>query len=45
MALSRNPDDSLSWLARFGGLLLVIAVLPGVFGGVLGFLTGSNRSR
>jgi hypothetical protein len=45
MALSKNSDDSLSWLARFGGLLVVIAVIPGVVGWVLGFLTGSTRSR
>ena len=41
MALS-NPA-SISWLARFGGVLLVIAVAPGLLGLVLGLLTGESR--
>lgn len=45
MALSRSPEASLSWLARFGGLLLVIAGIPGALGIVLGLLTGGSRRR
>src|SRR5262249_60681146 len=45
MKLSSSPSASLSWLARFGGLLLVIAVVPGVLGLVLGLLTGESRKH
>jgi hypothetical protein len=43
--LSRSPTDSASWLARFGGLLLVIAGIPGGLGLLVGFLSGSGRKR
>jgi hypothetical protein len=43
MVLSRSPTDSVSWLARFGGLLLVIAGIPGGLGLLAGLLTGSGR--
>jgi hypothetical protein len=45
MRLSGSPEDGLSWLARFGGLLLVIAVIPGALGMALGLLTGGRRGR
>src|SRR5262245_56900745 len=45
MKLSSSPSASLSWLARFGGLLLVVAVVPGLLGMVLGLLTGDSRKR
>jgi hypothetical protein len=45
MALGKTTIDSVTWLARFGGLLLVLAVLPGLIGLVLGLLTGTNRKR
>jgi hypothetical protein len=45
MALSQSSGDSLSWLARFGGLLLVVAGIPGALGMVLGILTGDSRRR
>jgi hypothetical protein len=45
MTLSASPAARLSWLARFGGLLLVVGVLPGVLGLVLGLLTGESRRR
>jgi len=45
MALRRGAEGSLSWLARFGGLLLVIAGIPAVLGMVLGLLTGPPRKR
>jgi hypothetical protein len=41
----KNASDSLSWLARFGGMLLVLAGIPGVLGAVLGALTGGPRRR
>jgi hypothetical protein len=45
MALGKAAIDSVTWLARFGGVLLVLAVLPGLVGLVLGLLTGTNRKR
>ena len=45
MALGKGATDSLSWLARFGGLLLVLAGLPGFLGLVLGVFTGGSRRR
>ena len=43
MALTRSSADSISWLARFGGLLLVLAGIPGGLGMVLGLLSGGSR--
>jgi hypothetical protein len=43
MALGPRSADSLSWLARFGGLLLVLGGIPGGLGMVLGLLTGGSR--
>jgi hypothetical protein len=45
MELGKTAIDSVTWLARFGGMLLVLAVLPGLVGLVLGLLTGTNRKR
>jgi hypothetical protein len=45
MALGPGSADSLSWLARFGGLLLVLGGIPGGLGMVLGLLTGGSRKR
>jgi hypothetical protein len=43
--VAKNATDSLSWLARFGGMLLVLAGIPGVLGSVLGVFTGGPRRR
>ena len=40
MALGPKAQGGLTWLARFGGLLLVIGVAPGALGVRLGFFTG-----
>lgn len=45
MALGPRAADSLTWMARFGGLLLALGVIPGVLGMVLGLLTGGSRGR
>jgi hypothetical protein len=45
MTLGPRASDSATWLARFGALLLVIAVIPGALGLLLGFLTGGSRRR
>jgi hypothetical protein len=45
MALGPGSADSLSWLARFGALLLVLGGIPGGLGMVLGLLTGGSRKR
>ena len=45
MALGPKAQDGLSWLARFGGLLLLIAGIPGVLGVVLGFFSGRPPRR
>lgn len=45
MALSRSSADSVSWLARFGGMLLVLAGIPAGIGMVLRLLTGGSRRR
>jgi hypothetical protein len=45
MALGPKAQDGVSWLARFGGLLLVIAGIPGALGMILGPLTGGPRKR
>jgi hypothetical protein len=45
MGLTPSSADSLSWLARFGALLLVLAGIPGGLGMVLGLLTGGSRKR
>jgi len=45
LALRPGSEGGLSWLARFGGLLLVIAGIPAVLGMVLGLLTGPPRKR
>jgi hypothetical protein len=43
--LTRDPNDGVSWLARFGALLVVIAGLPGAVGFLAGLLAGGSRSR
>ena len=45
MALGKAAVDSVTWLARFGGLLLVLSGIPGVIGLILGLLTGRSRKR
>jgi hypothetical protein len=45
MALGPGSADSLSWLARFGALLLVLGAIPGGLGMVLGLLTGESGKR
>jgi hypothetical protein len=45
MALGPMATSSATWLARFGGLVLVIAGIPCALGLVLGFLTGTGRAR
>jgi hypothetical protein len=45
MTLSQKPGDGLSWLARFGGLLLMLAGIPGVVGMFFGLLTGGSKRR
>jgi hypothetical protein len=45
MALGPRSTDSLSWLARFGALLLVLSGIPGGLGMVLELLTGGSRKR
>jgi hypothetical protein len=45
MVLGKNANQSLTSLARFGGLLLVLAGIPGLLGGVLGLLAGGRRRR
>jgi hypothetical protein len=44
-SLARDPGDALSWLARFGALLVVLAGIPGVIGLLAGLFAGSPRSR
>jgi hypothetical protein len=41
--ISRSSSDSITWLARFGGLLLVLAAIPGGLGMVLGLFTDTPR--
>jgi hypothetical protein len=43
MALGPKAHGALSWLARFGALLLVIGVVPGALGVVLGFFIDPPR--
>ena len=45
MALGRGSIDSITWLARFGGMLLVLAGVPAGLGMVLGLFTGRSRKR
>lgn len=45
MALGKSAVDSVTWLARFGGLLLVLAGVPGIIGFILGLLTATSGSR
>ena len=45
MPLGKTAVDSLTWLARFGGLLLVLVGIPGLLGLVLGLITGTSRRR
>jgi hypothetical protein len=45
MVLGKNASQSLTSLARFGGLLLVLAGIPGLLGGVLGLLAGGRPRR
>ena len=45
MALGKSAVDSVTWLARFAGLLLVFSGIPGVIGFILGLLTGTGSSR
>jgi hypothetical protein len=43
--LTRDPGDGISWLTRFGALLLVLAAVPGVVGALVGLVTGGSRGR
>ncbi len=45
MTLTRDPGDGISWLARFGAFLTVLAAMPGVLGALVGLVTGASRSR
>ena len=45
MPLGKAAVDSVTWLARFGGLLLVLVGIPGLLGLVLGLITGTSRRR
>ena len=45
MPLGKTAIDSLTWLARFGGLLLVLAGIPGIIGLILGLITRTSRKR
>ena len=45
MALGKTATDSVTWLARFGGLLLVVSGIPGFVGLILGLLLGGSRKR
>src|SRR5262249_15896296 len=45
LALGAKATGGLTWLARFGGLLLMIAGIPSALGCMLGFLTGTGRAR
>jgi hypothetical protein len=45
MTLGKGAIDSVTWLARFGGLLLVLGGIPGIIGFILGLLTRTNSSR
>jgi hypothetical protein len=44
-ALTRDPGDGTSWLARFGALLVVVAAIPGTLGLLAGLLAGGSRNR
>jgi hypothetical protein len=43
--LTRDPGDGISWMTRFGALLVVLAAIPGAVGVLVGLLTGGSRSR
>jgi hypothetical protein len=43
ITLSQRPTDSASWLARFAGLLVLLAGVPGVVGTILGPFTRGPR--
>jgi hypothetical protein len=45
MALGPRAADSLTWMARFGGLLLILGGVPGALGMVVGLLTGDSKGR
>jgi hypothetical protein len=45
MALGPRATDSLTWMARFGGLLLILGGVPGALGMVVGLLTGDSKGR
>jgi hypothetical protein len=45
MALGPRAADSLTWMARFGGLLLILGGVPGALGMVVGLLTGASKGR
>ena len=45
MALGPRAADSLTWMARFGGLLLILGGIPGALGMVVGLLTGGSKGR
>ena len=45
MALGPRAADSLTWMARFGGLLLILGGVPGALGMVVGLLTGGSKER
>ena len=45
VSLTRDPGDAPSWLLRFGGLLAIIAAIPGALRLVAGLFAGGPRSR
>jgi hypothetical protein len=45
MTLTKDPGDGMSWLARFGAFLAVLAAIPGVLGVLVGLVTGGSRRR
>ena len=45
LPLTKDPNDALAWLARFGALFAGLAGIPGAVGLLLGLLTGGSRSR
>jgi hypothetical protein len=44
-SLTRDPGDGLSWLTRFGALLVVLAAIPGAVGVLVGLVAGGSRGR
>jgi hypothetical protein len=43
--LTRDPGDGISWLTRFGALLVVLAAIPGAVGVLVGLVTGGSRGH